>query len=78
MLSLSKFGLSEYSENRVIGSFSLNNSEIFRLSFQDTFLGTLDTYTKNKPALGSSGGGCTVRYAGPLPNTHSSLGELFN
>ena len=45
-------------ENHVFGSLNLNNSEIFRLSFEDIFLGTLDTYTKkNEPTLGSSGGG---------------------
>ena len=46
MLSLLKLGLSEYAENHVFGSLSLNNSEIFRLSFEDIFLGTLDTTTK--------------------------------
>ena len=30
----------------VFGSLNLNNSEIFRLSFEDIFLGTLDTYMK--------------------------------
>ena len=33
-------------KNHVFGSLNLNNSEIFRLSFEDIFLGTLDTYTK--------------------------------
>ena len=45
-------------KNHVFGSLNLNNSEIFRLSFEDIFLGTLDTYTKkNEPTFGSSGGG---------------------
>ena len=45
-------------KKHVFGSLNLNNSEIFRLSFEDIFLGTLDTYTKkNEPTLGSSGGG---------------------
>ena len=59
MLSLSKFVLSEYSKKiRFFWSFNLNNSEKHRLSFEDIFLGTLDTYTKkNEPTLGSSGGG---------------------
>ena len=33
-------------KNHVFGSFNLNNSEKHRLSFEDIFLGTLDTYTK--------------------------------
>ena len=33
-------------KNHVFGSFNLNNSEKYRLSFEDIFLGTLDTYTK--------------------------------
>ena len=33
-------------KKHVFGSLYLNNSEIFRLSFEDIFLGTLDTYTK--------------------------------
>ena len=33
-------------KNHVFGSLNLNNSEIFRLSFEDISLGTLDTYTK--------------------------------
>ena len=59
MLSLFKSGLSEYAEKHVFGSFNLNNCEIiFRLSFEDIYLGTLDTYTKRKkPTLGSSGRG---------------------
>ena len=45
-------------KKHVFGSLNLNNSEIFRLSFEDIFLGTLDTYTKEKEfTLGSSGGG---------------------
>ena len=46
MLRLLKLGLSEYVENHVFGSFNLNNSEKHRLSFEDIFFGTLDTYTK--------------------------------
>ena len=46
MLTLSKLGFSEYAEKHVLGSLNLNNSEIFRLSFEDILLGTLDTYTK--------------------------------
>ena len=50
----------------VFVSFNLNNSEIFRLCFEDIFGGnTRHLYEKNKPTLGSSGGGgCTVRSAG--------------
>ena len=42
----------------VFGSLNLNNSEIFRLSFEDIFLGTLDTYTKkmNPPSAVLGGG----------------------
>ena len=32
-------------KKHVFGSFNLNNSEKYRLSFEDIFLGTLDTYT---------------------------------
>ena len=70
MLSLSKFGLSEYADKHVFGSFNLNNSERYRLSFEDIFWGTLNTYTKkNEPTLdsflgGGGGGGCTVMSAG--------------
>ena len=46
MLSLLKLGLSEYAEKPRFGSLNLNNSEKFRLSFENIFLGTLDTYTK--------------------------------
>ena len=46
MLSLSKFGLSEYAQKPSFWSFNLNNSEKYRLSFEDIFLGKLDTYTK--------------------------------
>ena len=57
-MTFSKFGLSKYAVNHVFGSLNLNNFEIFRLSFEDIFLRTLDTYTKkNEPTLGSSGGG---------------------
>ena len=52
-------------KNHVFGSLNLNNSEIFRLSFEDIFLGTLDTYTKKmNPPSAVLGGGCTVRSAG--------------
>ena len=59
MLSLSKFVLSEYSEKHVFWSFNLNNSEKHRLSFEDIFLGTLDTYTKkiNSRSAVQGGGG---------------------
>ena len=33
-------------KNHVFGPFNLNNSEKHRLSFEDIFWGTLDTYTK--------------------------------
>ena len=33
-------------KNHVFGSFNLSNSEKHSLSFEDIFLGTLDTYTK--------------------------------
>ena len=39
-------------KNHVLGSFNLNNSEKYRLSFEDIFLGILEIYTKkNKPTL---------------------------
>ena len=57
MLSFSKFGLSEYAVKHVFGPLNLNKSEIFRLSFEEIFLGTLDTYTKNKPPSAVLGGG---------------------
>ena len=38
-------------KNHVFGSLNLNNSEIFRLSFEDIFLETLDTYTKKMNPL---------------------------
>ena len=41
-----KIGLSEYAEKPRFWVFNLNNLEIFRLSFEDIFWGTLDTYTK--------------------------------
>ena len=45
-------------KNHVFGSFNLNNSERYRLSFEDIFLGTLDTYTKkmNPPSTVLGGG----------------------
>ena len=45
-------------KNHVFESLNLNNSEIFRLSFEDIFLGTLDTYTKkmNPPSAVLGGG----------------------
>ena len=55
-------------KKHVFGSLNVNNSEIFRLSFEDIFWGTLDTYTKkmNPPSAVTTvlGGGCTVRSAG--------------
>ena len=47
-------------KNHVFGSLNLNNSEIFRLSFEDIFLGTLDTYTKKMNPPSAVLGGCTV------------------
>ena len=40
-------------KNHVFGSLNLNNSEKYRLSFEDIFWGTLDTYTKkmNPPSI---------------------------
>ena len=40
-------------KKHVFGSFNLNNSEKYRLSFEDIFLGTLDTYMKkmNPPSI---------------------------
>ena len=59
MLSLSKLGLSEYAEKPRFGYLNLNNSEIFRLSFEDIFLGRLDTYTKKmNPPSAVRGGVC--------------------
>ena len=69
MLSLSKFGLSEDAEKTLFWVFK---PEIFRLSFEDIFLGTLDTYTKqmNRPSAVLRGG-CTVRSAcSEPPNSH--------
>ena len=45
-------------KNHVLGSCNLNNSERYRLSFEDIFLGTLDTYTKkmNSPSTVLGGG----------------------
>ena len=45
-------------KNHVFGSFNPNNSEKHRLSFEDIFLGTLDTYTKkiNPPSAVLGGG----------------------
>ena len=58
--------MSEYTEKKRFGLLSLNNSEIFRLSFEYIFLVTLDTYTKktNPSSIGSSGvgGGGGARY----------------
>ena len=46
-------------KNHVFGSFNLNISEKYRLSFEDIFLGTLNTYTKkmNPPSIVFWGGG---------------------
>ena len=44
-------------KKHVFGSFNLNNSEKYRLSFENIFWGTLDTlYKKNEPTLDSFGG----------------------
>ena len=45
-------------KNHVFGSFNLNISEKYRLSFEDIFLRTLDTYTKkmNPPSIVFWGG----------------------
>ena len=47
-------------------SINMNNFEKPKLSFDDIFGGTLDTYTftKNEPTLGRSGGGCTISSVG--------------
>ena len=61
-------------KNHVFGSLNLNNSEIFRLSFEDIFLGRLDTYTKKmNPPSAVLGGGCTVRSAGSEPITFNAM-----
>ena len=59
ILSFSKFDMSEYSEKpRFFRSFNMNNSEKHRLSFEDIFWGTLDTYTKKmNPSSAVLGGG---------------------
>ena len=46
-------------KNHVFGSFNLNK---YRLSFEDIFLGTLDTYTKKNepPSIVFFGGGGSV------------------
>ena len=60
-------------KNHVFGSSILNNSEIFRLSFEDIFFGnTRHLYEKYEPTLGSSGGvhgkGCwLIAYMVPVP-----------
>ena len=62
MLSLLKLDLSKYAEKPRFGSFNLNNSELFKFSFEDHFLRTLDIHTKKKEyTLGSSGGGGGAR-----------------
>ena len=52
-------------KKQVFGSFNLNNSELFRLSFDDIFLGTLDTNTKTmyppSAVLGGGGGGGAIK-----------------
>ena len=67
MLSLLKLGSSEYAQKTHFRSINLNNSEGLGLSFEDIFLGTVDTYTKHQPTLGiygggGEGGGCTVGF----------------
>ena len=47
-LKCCKVSVNVLKKKHVFGSFSLNNSEKHRLSFEDFFLGTLDTYTKKK------------------------------
>ena len=50
-------------KKHVFGSFNLNNSEKHSLSFEDIFLGTLDTYTKKmNPPSAVLGGGGGARY----------------
>ena len=45
-------------KNHVFGSFNLNISEKYRLSFEDIFFGnTRHLYEKNEPTLDSFGGG---------------------
>ena len=45
-------------KNHVFGTFNLNKSEKHRLSFEDIFLGTLDTDTKKmNPPTAVLGGG---------------------
>ena len=61
MLSLLKLGLSEHAEKTLFVSLNLNNSEIFRLSFEDIFGNTRHLYKKNEPTLGSSGVGGGAR-----------------
>ena len=53
-------------KKHVFGPLNLNNSKIFRLSFEDFFLGTLDTYTKkmNPPSAVLGGGVHGIRSAG--------------
>ena len=45
-------------KKHVFGSFNLNNSEKYTLSFEDIFWGTLHTYTKkmNPPSIVWGGG----------------------
>ena len=49
-------------KKHVFGSFNLNNSELFGLSFDDIFLGTLDTNTKTMyPPSAVLGGGVQLK-----------------
>ena len=47
----------EYAEKHVFESYYLNNSEILRLSVEDIFWGTLNTYTKKNNTPSAVAGG---------------------
>ena len=69
-------------KNHVLGYLNLNNSEIFRLSFDTFFLGTLDTYTKKiNPPSAVLGGGVhgKVRWLIAYYSAHIELFQyIFN